>query len=98
MNLKMEMPRRWTVAPYAEGGYRRYQIIEAGEVVAHIPLSRKKPSGTAYFIAAAPDVAACLQEMLDAFVPTVRAGYRLTQAQGGAVANAKRALEKALKQ
>jgi hypothetical protein len=43
----------------------------------------------------APDVLASLQEMLDAFVPTLKAGFRLTQAQGGAVNNARAAIAKA---
>lgn len=41
------------------------------------------------------ELLAALEEMLSAFVPTIKSEFRLTQAQGGAVSNARAAIAKA---
>src|SRR5579862_5960529 len=74
-----------------------YQIKSAAdETLATVPITASGQSyKLALALAAAPDLLACLEEMLDAFVPTIKSQSRLTQAQGGASINARAAIAKA---
>lgn len=58
----------------------------------HAALNGIDNDAQARLFAAAPMLAAAVREMFQAFTPTLKSEHRLTQAQGGAVINAKKAL------
>ena len=56
------------------------------------PRSDRPPPPQSYVVSRRPDAFALIQEMIDAFVPSVRSEARLTQAQSAVVIRARQFL------